>query len=300
MIPISKFENFYKAEILNLQKKIYAPLKLTRFRWEPCRHIESLEQNCPKFVWKDQQIKGYAAAYRLDETHFRLNLLVPEKSELQRMGTALLQMVEAEIIKIGGKFLQFRILENFESSFQFALQNGFEEIHRMRGMSLSAADFISRQENPNLRKFSLTTLEDEIQTDALQKLVELHIRARRGWENPDPTWKVKSPKRFFESLFTKLPHPELFSILKLGGQFIAYTSAARQNKSATAVHPDFRNSGIATYLKSENLKICLAAGERYFETSSANPAMWRVNEKLGYKFNGLTEIRLLKRLSILN
>lgn len=33
-----------------------------------------------------------------------------------------------------------------------------------------------------------------------------------------------------------------------------------------------------------------------FESASANPAMQRVNEKLGYKFNGLCEVRLVKPL----
>jgi hypothetical protein len=38
-------------------------------------------------------------------------------------------------------------------------------------------------------------------------------------------------------------------------------------------------------------------GAGRFETCSASLAMIRVNEKLGYRLNGLTEVRLLKRLS---
>jgi len=53
---------------------------------------------------------------------------------------------------------------------------------------------------------------------------------------------------------------------------------------------------LATYLKACDLKQLIDADVEYFESSSANPAMLRVNEKLGYKLNGLTEIRLAKHL----
>lgn len=44
------------------------------------------------------------------------------------------------------------------------------------------------------------------------------------------------------------------------------------------------------------LKNYFAAGFSSAETESANPNMWRVNEKLGYNFTGAAEIRLLKYL----
>lgn len=37
-------------------------------------------------------------------------------------------------------------------------------------------------------------------------------------------------------------------------------------------------------------------GEEYFESASASEAMQRVNEKLGYRFNGLSEVRFVKEL----
>lgn len=85
-------------------------------------------------------------------------------------------------------------------------------------------------------------------------------------------------------------------MMKHHDTLIAYTSAVRKNKSGTAVHPDYRGCGVATYLKAYNLARCIDDGQTYFETSSANPAMIRVNEKLGYRLNGLTEVRLLKYL----
>lgn len=84
--------------------------------------------------------------------------------------------------------------------------------------------------------------------------------------------------------------------MKHGEKYVAYTSAERKNMLGTAVHPAYRGRGIATYLKAVNIKKLIDGGTRYFETSSANPVMLRANEKLGYKSNGLTEIRLAKQI----
>ena len=64
----------------------------------------------------------------------------------------------------------------------------------------------------------------------------------------------------------------------------------------TAVHPDYRGRGVATYLKACDLKMQIDDGVKYIESCSANPAMIRVNQKLGYKLNGLAEIRLVKNV----
>jgi len=62
------------------------------------------------------------------------------------------------------------------------------------------------------------------------------------------------------------------------------------------VHPEYRHLGVATYLKAFNIKQSIEAGEDYFESATANPSMQRVNEKLGYRFNGLSEVRFVKEL----
>lgn len=78
--------------------------------------------------------------------------------------------------------------------------------------------------------------------------------------------------------------------------YVAYTSADRANMIGTAVHPAYRRRGIATYLKAYDINRCMADGQAYFETCSANSAMLRVNTRLGYMFSGLTEVRLVKYL----
>ena len=84
--------------------------------------------------------------------------------------------------------------------------------------------------------------------------------------------------------------------MKHGEEYVGYTSADRNNMLGTAVHPRHRGRGVSTYLKALNLKRLIDDGVDYFESSSANPAMLKVNEKLGYKPNGLAEVRLAKLL----
>ncbi|HEX6649674.1 MAG TPA: hypothetical protein VF075_09045 [Pyrinomonadaceae bacterium] len=62
------------------------------------------------------------------------------------------------------------------------------------------------------------------------------------------------------------------------------------------MHPAYRNVGLATYLKAFDLNRCIEGGDDCFESATANPAMQRVNEKLGYGFNGLAEVRFVKEL----
>jgi GNAT superfamily N-acetyltransferase len=84
--------------------------------------------------------------------------------------------------------------------------------------------------------------------------------------------------------------------MKFDGEYVGFTSARNQTPG-TATHPGYRNLGIATYLKAHDIDACVEDGEEYFETATASPAMWKVNEKLGYKFNGLSELRFVKDLS---
>src|SRR5439155_22289247 len=120
--------------------------------------------------------------------------------------------------------------------------------------------------------------------------------ARQGWPSPDPSWRIDDSIEDLRLQFTKVPLPERFSIIKQKDEYVGFTSA-RNRTAGTGVHPDYRNLGIATYLKAHDINRCIEDGEKYFESSSASPAMQRVNEKLGYRFNGLSEVRLVKNLS---
>jgi GNAT superfamily N-acetyltransferase len=122
------------------------------------------------------------------------------------------------------------------------------------------------------------------------------MEAKEGWHSPDPTWPDTRTLEDIRSLFQHILVPERFSIMQCSDHYVAYTSAERSNQTGTAVHPAYRGRGIATALKAYDLHRCILDGQTYFETSSANPAMLKVNERLGYRFNGLTEVRMLKYL----
>jgi GNAT superfamily N-acetyltransferase len=300
-MPVTIFEPTDVSQVRRIHAAVFAGAHLESFLWQPCQQVESLEMDCPKRVYREgASVVAYAAAYPLDETHFRLNLIVDPRRARRGIGTLLLNELESDMRELGGRHPQARLLEGMEASLAFALARGFEEVHRMRGMTLHARDFSYARYSPLGEKLSalgytLTTLRDEAEADAVEKLADLHASAQVGWASPDPTLESVPPGQP-HSLFVGIAFPELFSIMKRGDLYVAYTSAKRANQSATAVRPGHRGLGVATYMKAHNLRLCIAEGENRFETCSASPAMIRVNEKLGYRLNALAEVRLLKRL----
>lgn len=300
-MKILQFQPTYLTEVLSIHRKNYENLHLKRFLWQACQQIESLEKDCFKIVLRDENVKGYAAVYKLDETHFRLNLLVAPESTRRGIGTKLLREVKSEAKRQGCLSLQARILEGMDASLQFALKRGFSEVHRMRGMSLQAEDFSFEKwkelgDKLTAENFVVTTLENELKigNQSIDKLVELHKKAVEGWALIDPTLSHNTETESLREFFSSARLPSRVSIIKHDEKYVGYTSAERENMIGTAVRPDYRGRGVATYLKACNLKMQIDGGARYIESSSANPAMIRVNQKLGYKLNGLTEIRLVK------
>jgi GNAT superfamily N-acetyltransferase len=302
-MKILPFQPQEADEILLIHRANYKDLKLERFFWQPCQQIESLEKDCFKIVYKDESVEAYAAVYALDKTHFRLNLLVAPESKRQGIGTKLFFRIEREAKLRGCRSLQARTIESMDGGLEFALANGFAEVHRMRGMSLRAEDFSFEKWNHLGKKlaaqrFVVTTLAEEIEAgkQPFEKLVELHKRAVEGWALIDPTVSHRTGTGYLTEFFSSVKRPERVSIIKRREEYLGYTSAEKDNSLGTAIHPDYRGRGIATYLKACDLKLQIDDGVRYFESSTASPAMIRVNEKLGYKLNGLTEIRLVKIL----
>lgn len=302
-MEVLSFEKADRRDVLSIRQDTFGRLNLERFLWQPCQQVESLDKDSLKLVCRDENVSGYAAVYPVGESIFRLNLLVDPRQTKQGIGTALLRDIEIQAVDIGARQLEARIIEGMDESLAFALSKGFDELHRMRGMSLQADDFSfegwrTLGEKLSAEGFTATTFETEKQTgeNPLEKLVELQKHAVEGWRLtnlPDATDLSETRLRKYFSFITA---PESVSIMKHSENYVAYTSAERNNMLGTATHPNYRGRGIATYLKALNLQKLIEGGTNYFELSSANPAMLKVNEKLGYKLNGLTEIRLAKSL----
>ena len=302
-MPIEPFQSVDAADVGLLHDLTFAGMPHRALEWRPCEQVESLDRPGVKIVARAPQLVGYAAAFPLDATHWRLNLLVSPTHLRQGIGSQMLTSVEAAVRLQGGRFLQARMLEHMPVGLAFARARGFGEVHRMRGMTLQARDvdadrwtaFIHRA---HAQGFRSTTYAAELAAghQPLNKLMELQRHASAGWLSPDPTWQIDLTPEALQRAFSTIRVPEHVSMMTLGDAYVAYTSADRANGLGTAVHPYHRGRGVATALKAENLTRCIAAGQHAFETSSANPAMLGVNERLGYRYNGLTEIRLVKEL----
>src|SRR5215831_5537099 len=140
-MKIVQYRNTDFQDVDRIRDSTFEGMNLNYYIWQPCLQVESLQMDCLKYIYNDSVIRGYGAAYCLDDTHFRLNLIVDPNHTNQGVGTLLLRKIEAATRKMGGKYLQARLLEHMESSLTFALVRGFIKIHRMRGMSLYSTDF---------------------------------------------------------------------------------------------------------------------------------------------------------------
>ena len=193
-MTVVQFHSTDFEDVLRLREATFEAMDDISFAWHPCQQVESLERKCAKYVFKDEGVKGYVAAYRIDETHFRLNLIVDPHHAGRGLGTLLLGRIETEVRTSGGKYLQARLRAGMETSLLFALARGFREVHRMRGMILLATDFDYPRWEGLAKKlsaigYSLTTLKEELEcgNNPLDMLAALQWRAREGWPSPDPT-----------------------------------------------------------------------------------------------------------------
>jgi GNAT superfamily N-acetyltransferase len=302
-MSVTSFVESHTERVRALRDAVFRSMNLSSFIWQPCQQIESLDEQSTKFVYEGLDIKGYASAYPLDTSHFRLNLIVDPIHTRKGIGTLLLDKIENEVSGAGGQYLQARVFEQLSASLRFALSRGFSEIHTMRGMSLHKKDFSLDKwkalgEKLSAIDFVVSNLKDEFEanSDPIDRLAELYKLARQGWPSPDPSWRIEDSVEGLRSPFMKVAIPERFWIMKHKGEYLAFTSAANRT-SGTAVHPDFRNLGIATYLKAHDIHRCIEDGKEYFESATASPAMEHVNKKLGFGFNGLAEVRFVKKLS---
>lgn len=300
---VSPFRQSDREDVLRMREETFAGLRLARFLWQPCQQVESLDEDCAKLVYRGGRARGYAAAYPLEWGSFRLNLLVDSRHTRRGIGSRLLEGIEAEVRRRGGRQLEARTLEGTDAGLAFGLSRGFTELHRMRCMSLRAADFSFDKWRDlgaklSAEGFTPTTFKDEAEAgrEPLERLIELHRHAVKGWFQTSLGGVPLTSAEHLRKIFSHITVPERVSIMKHGEEYVAYTSADRRNMLGTAVHPRRRGRGVGTYLKALDLKRLIDDGVDYFESSSANPAMLKVNENLGYKPNGLAEVRLAKLL----
>jgi hypothetical protein len=87
-MPVTLFCESHRESVLAIRDASFASMTLGQFMWQPCQQIESMDQPGFKYVFEDDAVKGYGAAYQLDDTHFRLNLIVNPGYRRKQIGSA--------------------------------------------------------------------------------------------------------------------------------------------------------------------------------------------------------------------
>ena len=108
-MPVTLFSESHQERVLSFRDSTFAGMNLSRFVWEPCQQVESLDRESIKFVLEDGEVRGYGAAYQLDPAHFRLNLIVDPRHSRKGIGSQLLQRIEEQVVRVNGKYLQARV-----------------------------------------------------------------------------------------------------------------------------------------------------------------------------------------------
>ena len=188
---------------------------------------------------------------------------------------------------------------DYPHALTFLTHRGFTETQRMYGLRLAVrnADLIPfwpRVQHLAACGIVITTLVDAQRHNPayLHHLHELQNAVAPDWPEPE---RIPFIPVAFDDFARRLEHatqaqPDAFFIAQAGSLYIGYCGLFALG---TAVHPDYRNQGVATALKVTAIADAQQRGPATVFTCSANPVMLAINEKLGYQHK-MVEVRLGK------
>jgi GNAT superfamily N-acetyltransferase len=263
----------------------------------------------------DASVAAYLALWRVQTTQFRMDLIVRPSSRREGLGARLLEFLIDRAREAHATSLQARPYADSTDALSLLAGREFRETMRMIGLELNDVGAVSLPPVVSLegqlaaRGIRLTTLADELNaySRGWEKLRDTHQAARFGWPDPDPRPDGKPHEPETVDEFRTRSEavgviPDACFIAADADRYVAYSAltvideARRQAGSGgTAVRPEYRGLGIATLLKSRCVHWAQEHGSRRLATCSGNPAMIRVNEKLGF-LRTYVEVRLVKRL----
>ena len=247
-------------------------------------------------------VVGYGAWWQVRSGKFRMDLLVAPQWRGKGAGSGLLGYVAGQARGAGAATLQARVDAGQVQSLGFLLARGFVETMRMHRQVLQVAD-ASLAGHEHLmarlagRGITITPLEHELasRADCWEEYCRLFNAAREGWPDPDPGPVVPLTPPEFRRRYRayevehRVGAAESF-LAAQGERYVGFTGAM-----GTGVDPACRGQGIATALKLRAVSSARDHGMVTLDTGSGNPAMLRVNEKLGFRVVS-TEIRLVRTL----
>jgi len=259
------------------------------------------------------EVVGYGRAWNtLAPRKYRMEVMVHPERQRRGIGSRIMEQLLVETRALGAVSVQARAGEDQGDVLAFLHRRGFHETHRMISLSLSLSTVdLGALESlaASAGGIQIATLADEQarRPDYLQALCAAHNASLEGWPDPDPD-PLPAPsapqpyEQFLGSLAALRPIPEAFFIACRGNEYLGYSGPSRNEdepggllSAGTAVRAEHRGRGIATTLKVCTVRFAARQGYQEIRTSTANPAMLRVNEKLGFRRRS-AEVRMVRRL----
>jgi GNAT superfamily N-acetyltransferase len=249
-----------------------------------------------------ERLVGFGSWWHVRLDKFRMDLLVAPNSRRRGVGTQLLGHVVRKARIAGALTLQARAESDDQESLEFLVARGFVETMRMHRQVLHVAgaeltphaDLVARLAE---RGIVIAPLEFELARGEAcwEEFCRLHNAAREGWPDPDPgpvTPRTPSELRRRHQAAAeehRVGAEECFLAVR-GDRYVGFTGAL-----GTAVDPAFRGQGIATALKLRAVISARDHGVATLHTSTGNPAMLLVNQRLGFILVS-TEVRMVRTL----
>jgi mycothiol synthase len=249
-----------------------------------------------------ERIVGYGAWWPVRPGKFRIDLVVAPGHRRCGIGSRLLERLTGEAHAAGAATVQARADSDRAQSLAFLQHRGFSETMRMHRLVLDVADADLRPFAGIERRLAadgivLTTLakeRDRTGDACWAGLCDLHNAAREGWPDPDPgpgPEELYTPEEIRRRYHQhQRGWPELCFLAVHGERYVGFVGPL-----ATAVRPALRGRGIATALKVREVAAAQQRGVLTLEGATGNPAMLKVNERLGYRRTS-TEVRLVRPL----
>jgi GNAT superfamily N-acetyltransferase len=257
-----------------------------------------------EMVASDDALAGYAAAWEVRPRRFRFDLVVAPERRRQGLGAALFETVFPAVRSGGAEVLLARADAADSGALAFLHAREFREVHRRVTMRRGLAGGAQALPAPTIGGLEIHTAVEGARLDPgfWSALHAVHVRAAVDWPDFDPGARGEGITRDqFGRLLSDLGvHAARLFVARVDGSWAGYTGfgadAADPRMACTgptATGPDYRGRGIATALKATALAAAARAGFEQAQSRSANPALLRVNTKLGFAIHE-AEVRLAR------
>jgi GNAT superfamily N-acetyltransferase len=288
--------------IAALHDAVYPAYATQPEAWQAATQFDHLRARPHRFIacnTDTYQLIGYGALRSRRAQQARLDLMIHPTWQRQGVGQVLLDHLIEQAQALECVAVHMRARLDYRQSLRFLTHRGFTETHRMYGLRLAVSHidltpFWPRVQQLAARGIVITNLVAEQRHNPayLRHLHELQNAVAPDW--PDPERVPFTPVVFddFARRLERETHaqPDAFFIAHASSRYIGYCGLAALG---TAVHPDYRNQGVATALKVTAIADAQQCGQATAFTCTANPVMVTINEKLGYRHETV-EVRLGK------